>query len=92
MFRTAAISSLALALAACGNGKDVPDTPQSLTSETGGETTLAPAAASQTDPVATIGADLPKADAALIEIYKKLHANPELSFKEALVVDDTVAT
>lgn len=84
MFRTVALSSLVLALAACGNGNDAAETPQPLVSDTGAaeaeSAEITPAAA----PADTAqAAALPKADAGLIEIYKQLHANPELSFKEA---------
>ncbi|MEQ3650355.1 MAG: hypothetical protein ABNH64_10620, partial [Hyphomonas sp.] len=86
MFRTVAISSLALALAACGNGNDAPETPQTLTSDAGAgtsEATETPAAPGEVGPASAQAANLPHADAELIEIYKQLHANPELSFKEA---------
>jgi hippurate hydrolase len=84
MFRTVALSSLALALAACGNGNDAAETPQPLASDTGAadaETAEITPAATPADSVQATA--LPKADAGLIEIYKQLHANPELSFKEA---------
>ena len=86
MFRNVAISSLALALVACGNGNDAAETPQPVASDTGATTeaeasnTVAPASSAATPSAET---NLPKADAELIEIYKQLHANPELSFKEA---------
>lgn len=78
MIRTAAISSFALALAACGGGNDTPDSPDSAPA--GQVATGAPASIA---PASTVTADLPKADADLIAIYKQLHENPELSFKEA---------
>ncbi len=84
MFRTVALSSLALALVACGNGNDAAETPQPLVPDTGAadaeSAEITPAAAPEDSAQA---AALPKADAGLIEIYKQLHANPELSFKEA---------
>lgn len=86
MFRTVAISSLALALAACGSGNDAADTPQPAVSDTGGATAsegAAPVAPASSPAASTADANLPKADPALIDIYKQLHANPELSFKEA---------
>ena len=83
MLRTAAISSLALALVACGNGNDSTETPQTLASDTGSETSPATDGDTPATPAAAVNAAMPKADAELIEIYKQLHANPELSFKEA---------
>ena len=81
MFRTAAISSLALVLVACGGANDA-DTSANGTAE-------APPAADGNGPIVitaaaeTTASNLPKADASLIDIYKQLHTNPELSFKEA---------
>jgi hippurate hydrolase len=83
MLRTAAISSFALALVACGNGNDSAETPQTLASDTGSETSPATDGDTPATPAAAVNAAMPKADAELIEIYKQLHANPELSFKEA---------
>ncbi|KCZ59846.1 hypothetical protein HY36_06870 [Hyphomonas atlantica] len=83
MLRTAAISSFALALVACGNGNDSTETPQTLASDTGSETSPATDGDTPATPAAAVNAAMPKADAELIEIYKQLHANPELSFKEA---------
>ncbi len=83
MLRTAAISSFALALVACGNGHDSAETPQTLASDTGSETSPATDGDTPATPAAAVNAAMPKADAELIEIYKQLHANPELSFKEA---------
>ncbi|MDX1292286.1 MAG: amidohydrolase, partial [Hyphomonas sp.] len=73
-------------LAACGSGNDAADTPQPAVSETGGATAsegAAPVAPASSSAASTADANLPKADPALIDIYKQLHANPELSFKEA---------
>ena len=83
MLRTAAISSFALALVACGNGNDSAETPQTLASDTGSEASPATDGDTPATPAAAVNAAMPKADAELIEIYKQLHANPELSFKEA---------
>ena len=83
MLRTAAISSFALALVACGNGNDSTETPQTLASDTGSEASPATDGDTPATPAAAVNAAMPKADAELIEIYKQLHANPELSFKEA---------
>ncbi|MAM07614.1 MAG: hypothetical protein CMF05_09110, partial [Hyphomonas sp.] len=83
MLRTAAISSFALALVACGNGNDSAETPQTLASDTGSEASPATDGDPPATPAAAVNAAMPKADAELIEIYKQLHANPELSFKEA---------
>ncbi len=79
MIRTAAISSFVLILAACGNGSDAPGTPETQA----GEPAARGAPTQIASPATATAADLPKADADLIAIYKQLHANPELSFKEA---------
>jgi hippurate hydrolase len=85
MFRPAALTALALVLAACGGpgSGTAPDTSADTTpaktqaaATNPDGTSVAPASAASTTP-------LPKADPALIEIYKRLHAAPELSFKEA---------
>ena len=66
MLRNAALTSLALVLAAYGAGYTQPASAEAAPSES-----------------STSSSSLPHADPALIEIYKQLHANPELSFKEA---------
>ena len=64
MFRNVAISSLALALVACGNGNDAAETPQPVASDTGATTeaeasnTVAPASSAATPSAET---NLPKA-------------------------------
>ena len=84
MFRPAALTALALVLVACGGpGKDKGadakadgQGPTVLTTPNGqGTDSVSPASASATP--------LPTADPALVELYKRLHAAPELSFEEA---------
>lgn len=83
MFRTAALLSLALVLVACGNGGDALDNADSTPVETASAAGNAAASTGPGSPADSVMANLPKADPALVEIYKQLHANPELSFKEA---------
>ena len=80
MIRLTAASIAILALAACGGNPA--DTASSDTTPVESAAIITPdseADAATIDP----RANLPKADASLIEIYKQLHTNPELSFKEA---------
>ena len=77
--RTLLVAALALGLAACGGERedDANGAPKELRPDNG--------AVAGTESAAVTGlpvGDLRSADPSLIELYKKLHANPELSFRE----------
>ena len=83
MLRPAALTALALVLVACGGaGKDT----AADASGADGSASVAPASSQSVEagkPAAAASTPLPSADPALVEFYKRLHAAPELSFKES---------
>ncbi|MEQ9435072.1 amidohydrolase [Hyphomonas sp.] len=83
MLRPAALTALALVLVACGGaGKDK----AADANGTDGPANITPAStqSGKTDtPANATATPLPSADPALVEFYKRLHATPELSFRES---------